>query len=82
MVGKMYRLEVLLDLGREGAGLEGDDLWCGVGVMGDRGATVGTEETPDGFAGRALALPLLDGAVDGELVFGDDSDECYEEMRG
>jgi hypothetical protein len=71
------RLEGLLNLGVEGAGLEGDDLGGGVGVVGNGRAAVGAEEAPDGLAGGALALPLLDGAVDGELVLGNDGDESY-----
>ena len=70
-----YGLEVLLDLGVKGAGLEGNDLGGGVGVVGDGGAAVGAEEAPDGLAGGALVLVLLDGPVDGELVLGDDGDE-------
>lgn len=75
--GKTHGLEGLLDLGGESAGLEGDDLGGGVGVVGDGGAAFGAEEAPDGVAGGALALPLLDGAVDGELVLGDDGDEGW-----
>ena len=75
--GKTHGLEVLLDLGGESAGLEGNDLGGGVGVVSDGGAALGAEEAPDGVAGGALALPLLDGAVDGELVLGDDGDEGW-----
>lgn len=71
-----YRLEVLLQLGVEGTGLEGDDLGGGIGVVGDGRAALGAEEAVDDVTGRALgARVLLDGAVDGELVLGDDGDE-------
>lgn len=46
--------------------------------MSNRGATFGAEESVNGVAGRALAGPLLDGPIDGELVFGNDGDESYE----
>ena len=68
-------LERLLDLAVERAALDGDDLGRRVRVVGDRGAALGAEEAPDALAGAALALVLLDGAVDGELVLGDDADE-------
>jgi hypothetical protein len=69
------RLEVLLNLRVEGTGLQGNDLGGGIGVVGYGRAAVGAEEAPDGLAGGALALPLLEGAVDGELVLGDNGDE-------
>ncbi len=68
-------LERLLDLAVERAALDGNDLGRRVRVVGDRGAALGAEEAPDALAGAALALVLLDGAVDGELVLGDDADE-------
>lgn len=43
--------------------------------MGDGGAAVRAEEAPDSLAGGARVLVLLDRAVDGELVLGDDGDE-------
>ena len=70
-------LERLLDVAVERAALEGDDLGRRVRVVGDRGAALGAEEAPDALAGAALALVLLDGAVDGELVLGDDADEGW-----
>lgn len=45
--------------------------------MSDGGATIRAEEAPDGLSRGALALPLLDGAVDSELVLGDDGDEGW-----
>jgi hypothetical protein len=73
-----YRLQVLLELGVKGTGLEGDDLGSGIRVVGDGRSALGAEETVDGLAGRSHAAPLLDGAVDGELVFRDDGDESCE----
>jgi hypothetical protein len=70
-----YRLQVLLDLRVQSATLEGDDLRSSIGIVGDGRATLGAEQSPDGFAGGARALPLLDRAVDGELVLRDDSDK-------
>lgn len=70
-----HRLEVLLDLGIEGATLDGDDLGCGLGIVGDWRAALGAEESPDGLARAARALVLLDGAVDGQLVLRDNADE-------
>lgn len=45
--------------------------------MGNGRAALGAEETPHRFSGRALALPLLHGAIDGELVFGNNGDEGW-----
>lgn len=73
--GGTHRLQVLLDLSVKGAGLEGDDLRGGVGVVGDGGAALGAEDAVDVVARRALAGVLLGGAVDGELRLGDDGDE-------
>lgn len=70
-----YRLQGLLDLGVEGAALEGDDGGRGVGIVGDGRAALLAEPAPDGLARGALALPLLDGAVHGELVLEDDAYE-------
>lgn len=70
------RLEVLLQLSLESTSLEGDDLGGGIGVVGDGGATLGAEETVDDLSGGALGAGVgLDGAVDGELVLENDSDE-------
>lgn len=70
-----HRLEVLLDLRVECPSLYGDDLGCGIRIMSDGGSALGAEETPDCIAGRARALPLLDGSVDGQLLLGNDGDE-------
>lgn len=44
--------------------------------MGDGGAALAAEPTPNDVTRRTLgAAVLLYGAVDGELVFGDDGDE-------
>lgn len=75
---RTYGLEVLLQLSVEGAGLEGNDLGGGIGVVGDGGTALGAEESVDDVAGRALGAGVgLDGAVEGELVLLDDSDESY-----
>ena len=71
-----YGLEVLLDLGVKSASLQGDDLRSGIGVVGDGRAALGAEEAMDILAGGALGGVLLDGAVDGKLVLGDNGDEC------
>lgn len=77
-----HRLEVLPDLGVESAALESDDLGGRVGVVGDGRSAVGAEESPDGLARAALALPLLDGAVDGQLVLRDDANEgCLSQSK-
>lgn len=71
------RLQVLLDLGVERAGLDGDDLGGRVGVVGDGAAAVAAEPAPDAVAAAAFALPLLQGTVDGELILGNDCDEGW-----
>lgn len=70
-------LEGLLDLGGEGTGLEGDDLGGRVGVVGNGRATVGAEDAVHGVPGATLAGPGLGGAVEGQLVLGDDGDQSY-----
>ncbi len=73
-----YRLQRLLNLLGEGAALQGNNLRGGIGVVGDGRAAVAAEPAPDGVARVGDALPLLDGAVDCELVLGDDADEgCF-----
>lgn len=73
-----YGLKILLYLSRERAGLEGNDLGSSLGVVGDGGAALLAEPAPDGVAGVGGALPLLDGAVDLELVLEDYGDEgCF-----
>ena len=72
-----YGLQSLLNLRVQGTGLEGDDLGRGIGVVGDRRATLGAEDAVDGVAGGALASPALGGAVDGQLVLGDDRNQGY-----
>lgn len=69
------RLQLLLNLGIESAGLEGNDLGSSIGVVGDGRAALGAEEAVDGVSGGGGAGPLLDGAVDGEGGLGDDGDE-------
>lgn len=70
-----YGLEVLLELGVERTRLESNDLGSSIGVMGNRGATFGAEDTVDVKARRSLARVLLGGAVDGELFLGNDRDQ-------
>lgn len=71
-----YGLELLLKLRLKGASLEGDDLGGGIGVVSDRGTALGAKEAVDDLARRALATGVgLDGAVDGELVLLDDSNQ-------
>lgn len=68
-------LQRLLDIGRESTGLQGDDLRSGIGIVGDGGATLRAEDAVDGVAGATLTSPALGGAVEGQLILGDNSDE-------
>ena len=77
-----YRLQVLLDLAVESTSLEGDDLRGGIGIVGNGASTLRAEQPPDGVAGGTLALPLLHGAIDGELILGDDGDESCRRISG
>lgn len=70
-----YGLQSLLDLSVEGTGLDSNDLGGGVGVVGDRRATLGAEDAVDSVAGRTLTSPALGGAIDGQLVLGHDGNE-------
>lgn len=70
-----YGLQSLLDLSVEGTGLDSDDLGGGIGVVGDRRATLGAEDAVDSVAGRTLTSPALGGAIDGQLVLGHDGNE-------
>lgn len=45
--------------------------------MGDRGTTLGAEDTVVGMARSALSGPALDGALDSQLIFGHDGDESF-----
>lgn len=74
---KTNRLQVLLDLGVEGTGLERNNLRGSIGVVGNGRAALGAEESVDGVSRSGRAGPLLDGAVDGEGGFGDDGDEGW-----
>jgi hypothetical protein len=70
------RLEVLLDLGVKGTSLQSDDLRGGIGVVGNGRTALGAEKTVDNVARRSLGAGVgLDGAVDGELVLLDNSNE-------
>jgi len=69
-----YRLQPLLDLAVQRPALNRDD-GSGFGVVSDGGAALGAEPAVDGVSGVGDALPLLDGAVGGELVLGDDDYE-------
>jgi hypothetical protein len=73
-----YRLQRLLLLRLETPALEGNNLGRAVRVVGNRRAALGAEPAPDAVARVGLALPLLDGAVGGEFILGDDDDEsCW-----
>lgn len=48
--------------------------------MGNGRAALGAEESVDLVSGGGRAGPRLDGAVDGQLVFGDDGDESWAEL--
>jgi hypothetical protein len=76
-IGNTYRLESLLDLSIQSTGLQSDNLGSRIGVVGNGRATLGAEDTVDGVTGAALACPALGGAVDGQLVLGDNSDQGY-----
>jgi hypothetical protein len=72
-------LEGLLDLGRQGTRLQSDDFGGGIRVVGDGRTTVGAEEAVHIIAGATLASPLLDRAVDGQLILEDDCNQgCLE----
>jgi hypothetical protein len=68
-----YRLQLFLVLDREGAGLHGDDWRGRLGIVRNWRAAFGAEDAPYSLARAAGTSPLLDGAVDGHLVLGDDS---------
>jgi hypothetical protein len=70
-----HRLQLLLDLGVQSPGLEGNDIGSSIGVVGNGRAALGAEEAMDGVSGGGGAGPLLDGTVDGEGGLGDDGDE-------
>lgn len=72
-----HRLQVLLDLRVESATLESDDLGRRLGIVGDGRSALGAEKSPDSFTRAACALPLLNGAVYGQLVLGNNADEGY-----
>jgi hypothetical protein len=75
-IGDTHRLEVLLDLGVKGTSLQSDDLRGGIGVVGNGRTALGAEKTVDNVARRSLGAGVgLDGAVDGELVLLDNSNE-------
>jgi hypothetical protein len=76
-IGNTYRLESLLDLSIQSTSLQSDDLGSRIGVVSNGRATLGAEDTVDGVTGAALASPALDGAVDGQLVLGNNSDQGY-----
>lgn len=67
-----YRFQRLLDLGVQGASLEGDDLRGSIGVVGDRGSALAAEDSVHGVAAGALGRVGLGGAVDGQRGLGDD----------
>lgn len=76
-----YRLQSLLDLSIQGAGLDGNDFGGGIRVVSNGGTTLRAEDAVDSEAGRTLASPALGGTVDSQLVLGDDSDEGYTKVN-
>ena len=72
-----HGLEGLALLGLEGTGLDGNDFGSGIRVVGNGRAALGAEEAVDVVARGTLARVFLDGALDGELVLGDDGDEGF-----
>lgn len=75
LVLSTYGLEVLALLVVEAAALESNDLWGSVGVVGNGRAALRAKEAVDGLARGSGARPLLDGAVDGQGILGDNDDE-------
>lgn len=69
------RLQVLLDLSVQSTGLQSDDWGSGLGVVSNGRTAFGTEDTVDSLAGGSVLREALGGAVDGQGVLGDDSDE-------
>jgi len=69
------RLELLLVLVAQSTALKGNDLGRRIGVVSDRGAALAAEDAVDRLARGALARPALGGAIEVELVLGDDDDE-------
>lgn len=49
--------------------------------MGNGRAALGAEDSVDLVSGVGRAGPRLDGAVDGQLGLGDDSDESWAELN-
>ena len=76
-----YGLQVLLDLSVQGASLDGNDFRSCIRVVGDRGTTLRAEDTVDGEAGGTLSSPALGGALDSQLVLGDNSDKSYKKVN-
>lgn len=70
-----HRLQVLLQLRVQSTALECNDLGSGIWVVGNWRAALRAEEAVDGFARGSLARPLLDRAIDRELVLGDDANQ-------
>lgn len=70
-----YRLQVLLDLGVEGTGLQGDDGRGSLGVVGNGRAALGAEDAVDGLSRATILGVGLGGAGDGQRVLGDDGDQ-------
>jgi hypothetical protein len=78
---RTYRLQGLLDLSIQSAGLEGNDLGSSIRVMSNGGTTLRAEDAVNSMAGRALASPALDGAGDIQLFLGDNSNERYDKVN-
>ncbi len=71
------RLQALLDIGGEAAGLERDNFWRRIGVVGNGRATVAAEDSVHRLTGRAGSSVRLGRAGDGYFGFGNDGDERY-----
>lgn len=70
-----HRLQCLFNFSVECTSLEGDDRRGGIRVMGNGRATFRAEKTVDVLTRASFARVLLDRAVDGQYILGDDGDE-------
>lgn len=77
---KTHRLQVLLNFTVQSPRLDRDDLWGRIGVVGNRRAALGAEQTVDVVAGRTFAGVLLDGTVRGQLSLGDNSHQSFYQL--
>lgn len=72
-----YRLQILALLGFKSTTLQSNDFGGRIGIVGYGRAALGAEQAMNIFTGRTFATVLLDWAIDGELVFGDDYDKRW-----